>query len=148
MTIELDLSAVEISADHSRLDLTRVHQVLADSYWAKNIPLEIFERSVEHSLCYGGYWQGQQIAFARVITDQATFAYLADVFVLPEFSGQGVAKKLNRFIIDDDRIAQVRRFCLATRDAHTLYESVGFERFTDTDKDRFMQMRRVRSYSC
>lgn len=141
-----EVNDYEISSDPARLDLARIHQVLSDSYWARNIPLDVLQTSLENSLCYGVYQDDEQIGFARVVTDQATFAYLADVFVVDDRQGQGVGKALIEFILADERMAQVRRFCLATRDAHTLYESFGFERFTESDKDRFMQIRRVRQY--
>ncbi|EAR08719.1 acetyltransferase, GNAT family protein [Reinekea sp. MED297] len=137
---------LEFSTDRSRLDVSLIHRVLSDSYWAANIPLETLQTSIDHSLCYGVYQGGEQVAFARVITDQATFAYLADVFVIAERQGEGIGKALVQYILADDRMAAVRRFCLATRDAHSLYESFGFKRFTDVDKDRFMQIRRVTRY--
>lgn len=137
----------EISSDRARLDLARIHQVLSASYWAQNIPMDLLQTSIEHSLCYGVYQGDEQIGFARVVTDQATFAYLADVFVVEDRQGQGIGKALVEYILADERMAQVRRFCLATRDAHSLYEAFGFERFTDTDKDRFMQIRRVKQYT-
>ena len=139
-------SDLEFSADRGRLDVPLIHRVLADSYWAENIPLETLQTSIDHSLCYGVYQGDEQLAFARVVTDQATFAYLADVFVVSERRGEGIGKALVQFILADDRMAAVRRFCLATRDAHSLYESFGFKRFTDIDKDRFMQIRRVARY--
>ena len=76
-----------ISTDKSKLDLPLIHQFLANSYWAKSIPMEVLRRSVEHSVCFGMYDRGQQIGFARLITDFATFAYLADVFIIETYQG-------------------------------------------------------------
>lgn len=143
----VNLDEVVISDDRERLDVDLIHRELSQSYWAENIPRSLVETSIQNSLCFASYWQDAQISFARVITDQATFSYLADVFVLKEYAGQGVGKQLMRSIMDDARMQSVRRFTLATRDAHSLYEQFGFESFTEVDRSRFMQIRRVRSYS-
>src|SRR5688572_25987652 len=90
----LNLSEYEISTDQARFDVAIVHKFLSDSYWAKNIPRELVERSIRHSLCFGIFHEAKQVGFARVISDFATFAYLADVFVLPEHRGKGVSKQL------------------------------------------------------
>src|ERR1051326_236733 len=82
----------EISTDPARIDLNRVHEFLTISYWAREIPVEIVRRSIENALCFGIYCGDRQVGFARVITDRATFAYLADVFVLPEYRGRGLSK--------------------------------------------------------
>ncbi len=84
------------------------------------------EKSIDNSLCFGGYYERKQVAFARVISDYATFANLVDVIVFPEFRGRGVSKKLMKYIIEYDRLKGVRRFTLATSDAHGLYEQFGF----------------------
>lgn len=117
----------EISTDKTRLDIDLIHRFLATSYWAAEVPREIVERSIEHSLCFGAYLGGEQAGFARVISDFATFAYLADVFVTPEHRGRGVSKLLMQTILDHPDLQGLRRFVLATKDAHGLYAQFGFE---------------------
>lgn len=117
----------QISTDNQRLDLATIHGFLtADSYWAKGIPLETVERSLEHSLNFGLYKENQQIGFARVVTDYATFAYLSDVFVLEPFRGQGLSKWLLDVIVNHPQLQGLRRWQLGTRDAHGLYRQFGF----------------------
>jgi GNAT superfamily N-acetyltransferase len=115
-----------ISTDAARLDLNIIHEFLTTSYWAAGIPLDVVRRSIEHSLPFGVYHGDRQIGFARVITDYATFAYLADVFVLENYRGQGLAKWLVEVIVAHPELKGLRRWMLATRDAHTLYSKVGF----------------------
>jgi GNAT superfamily N-acetyltransferase len=118
---------MEISTDKERLDVEMIHRFLAEeSYWAKTRSLEQTRTAIEHSLCYGAYHDGRQIAFARVVSDQATFAYVGDVFVLDEFRGQGIGKRLMEAIVADPRLQNLRRWVLATRDAHGLYEQFEF----------------------
>jgi len=116
----------EISTDAARIDVTLVHRFLTDSYWAKGIPLPVVERSIRNSLCFGVYHRNQQVGFARVVTDRSTFAYLADVFVLPEFRGRGLSKWMMRCFLAHPDVQGLRRWSLATRDAHKLYEQFGF----------------------
>jgi len=119
--------ALEISNDKSRLDLAVIHRFLSEtSSWAKGISMEVVRRSVEHSLCFGGYLDGQQIAFCRVVTDCATFANLVDVFVLPEHRGQGHSKALMEAVMAHPDLQGLRRFTLSTADAHGLYAQFGF----------------------
>jgi len=126
-----------VSTDKSKIDLQEVHQFLSHSYWAENIPKEIVQKSIENSLCFGIYHLDRQIGFARVISDFATFAYLADVFILPHERGRGLSKWLMQTIIEHPKLQGLRRFTLATRDAHELYAQYGFTTF---DKpDRWMQ---------
>lgn len=115
-----------ISTDAARLDLNIIHEFLTTSYWAAGIPPDVVRRSIEHSLPFGVYHGDRQIGFARVITDYATFAYLADVFVLENYRGQGLAKWLVEVIVAHPELKGLRRWMLATRDAHTLYSKVGF----------------------
>ena len=138
-------SNVSISTDKARLDLDLIHRFLSqESYWALNIPMEVVQRSISNSLCFGMYDGTDQIGFARVITDQATFAYLADVFVLPDYRGRGLAKQLVATIADWPALQGLRRWVLATRDAHTLYTQFGF---TALDQpDLFMQRKRENPY--
>ncbi|WP_434631912.1 GNAT family N-acetyltransferase [Chromobacterium sp. CV08] len=120
--------AVEIDADPRRLDRERIYRYLSrESYWGRGVPREVFERSLAHSLCFGAYADdGQQIGFARAITDQATFAYLADVFVLDGWRGQGVGKRLVEAALAHPALRDLRRMVLATADAHGLYAQYGF----------------------
>jgi GNAT superfamily N-acetyltransferase len=115
-----------ISTDKSRLDLDVIHGFLTRSYWAAGIPRQIVEKSVEHSLCFGLYDGAEQVGFARVISDFATFAYLADVFVLESHRGRGLSKWLMERIMAHPELQGLRRWMLATRDAHGLYRRYGF----------------------
>ena len=115
-----------ISTEASRLDLRTVHNFLKTSYWAAGVPFEVVERSVENSMNFGMYSGEEQIGFARVVTDSATFAYLADVFVLEPHRGRGVGKWLMKTIFSHPDLQGLRRFMLATRDAHELYRRHGF----------------------
>jgi len=134
-----------ISTDKTRLNVPLIREFLSQqSYWAKNIPLDIVERSIANSLCFGVYQHGQQIGFARVITDQATFAYLSDVFILPEHRGKGLSKWLVQTISDWPELQGLRRWMLATRDAHSLYEQFGF-RVID-NPNFFMQRKLIETY--
>ena len=133
------LGEYEISTDRNRLDVTLIHGILQSSYWARNVPRAVVERSIEHSLCFGVFHAGGQVAFARVITDFATFAYLADVFVVPEHRRHGVATLLVRTILDHPGLQHLRRFLLATRDAHALYAKLGFQPLTNPEN--FMSLR-------
>jgi len=126
-----------ISTDKSKIDLDMVHHFLSASYWAENIPKPVVQRSIENSLCFGVYHQQDQIGFARVISDLATFAYLGDVFILPMYRNRGLAKWLMQVISEHPQLQGLRRFTLATRDAHGLYAQFGFTPF---DKpERWMQ---------
>ncbi len=116
-----------ISTDPARLDLETIHTYLSgSSYWAQGRPLEVVRRSVENSLCFGLYHRARQVGFARVITDRATFAWLADVFVLDEARGQGLGKWLVETILAHPDLQGLRRWVLATKDAHSLYSRFGF----------------------
>ena len=117
----------EISTDKSRLNIALIHQYLStESYWAKNIPFELVQKSIDGSFCFGLYTNEQQIGFARVITDFATFGYLADVFIVPEYRGKGLSKLLMENIMSHPQLQNFRRWMLATRDAHSLYRQFGF----------------------
>jgi len=120
-------SDYEISTDRRRLDIDVIHGFLARSYWSAGIPRETVQRAIDYSHCFGAYCSGRQVGFARVITDRATFAYLADVFVLEGHRGIGISKRLMRCIVDDPDLRRLRRFLLGTRDAHGLYRKFGFD---------------------
>ena len=115
-----------ISTDRARIDRRLVHDFLASSYWARGIPAEVVNRSIEHSLCFGVYQGAAQVGFARVITDEATFAYLADVFILDGHRGRGLGKWLMEAILAYPDLQGLRRWSLVTRDAHGLYTQFGF----------------------
>jgi N-acetylglutamate synthase-like GNAT family acetyltransferase len=126
-----------VSTDKSKIDVETVHHFLSRSYWAENIPLDVVRKSIENSLCFGMYHEEKLVGFARAISDFATFAYLADVFILPEERGKGLSKWLLAIILEHPQLQALRRFTLATRDAHSLYAQFGFSLF---DKpERWMQ---------
>lgn len=115
-----------ISTDPGRLDVDAVHDFLSRSYWARDIPRDVVARSIAHSLCFGLYEGPLQVGFARVITDQATYAYLADVYVLEPYRGRGLAKWMLQCILAHPDLQGLRRWSLVTRDAHELYRPFGF----------------------
>ena len=115
-----------ISTDPEKIDRALVHAFLAASYWAKGIPRETVDRSIEGALCFGLYEGDRQVGFARVITDRATFAYLADVFVVESHRGRGLAAWLMETILAHPDLQRLRRWMLLTRDAHPLYRKVGY----------------------
>ena len=124
---EITFDDFQISTDKSKLDLAFIHHYLCfESYWAKNIPLDILKAAIENSLCFGIYHEQHQIGFARLITDYATFGHLADVFVVDPYKGKGLGKKLIEFILATDCIKYFRRITLGTQDAHSLYAKFGF----------------------
>lgn len=113
--------------DPQRIDIAAVHAFLSQSYWSPGIPRGVVERAIANSLCFGVYLGAQQVGFARVVTDKATFAYLADVFILESHRGKGLSKWLMEFITGHEELQGLRRFLLATKDAHSLYTQFGFE---------------------
>jgi GNAT superfamily N-acetyltransferase len=115
-----------ISTDASMLDLEVIHGFLSRSYWAAGVPENVVRRSIENSLCFGVYRGEEQAGFARVVTDRATFAYLADVFVLEQHRGRGIGKWLVEVILSHPDLQGLRRWMLATRDAHDLYRRYAF----------------------
>jgi GNAT superfamily N-acetyltransferase len=116
-----------ISTDPSRLDLSTIHRFLRGSYWAAEIPYAVVERAVAGSLPFGVYRGSTQVGFARVITDRATFAYIADVFIEDAYRGRGLGTWLIETILDHPELQGLRRWMLVTRDAHQLYRKFGFE---------------------
>ena len=116
-----------ITTDRSRLDVPLIHNFLSEeSYWALGRSVEVVRRTIDNSLCFGVYKENEQVAFARVVTDFATFAWLADVFVVPEHRGQGLAKWLMEVILAHPDLQGFRRWVLATKDAQSLYAQFGF----------------------
>lgn len=138
------MSHFECSFDKSRLDVAGVHAFLSTAYWSPGIPLETLARAIENSLCIGGYTDGRQIAFARLVTDRATFAYLADVFVLPAFRGRGFSYRLIEALMSHPDVQGLRRMLLVTRDAHGLYAKFGFAPLGAPD--RFMERHNPDAY--
>jgi GNAT superfamily N-acetyltransferase len=127
-----------ISTDKRRLDSDVIHEFLTRCYWAAGISREIVARSIENSLCFGIYRNDQQVGFARVISDYATFAYVADVFVLEAFRGKGLSKLLIRCIVEHPDLQGLRRWVLGTKDAHALYAQFGFTPLGSPE--RFMEL--------
>ncbi len=115
-----------ISTDRRRIDLEMVHGFLTAAYWSTGIPREVIEQAIEQSLVFGLYEGDNQIGLARVVTDSATFAYVCDVFVLPQHRGQGLGVWLMETVVGHPSLREIRRWMLLTRDAHNLYRRVGF----------------------
>jgi len=119
--------AFEISTERARLDLGLIHSFLIEeSYWARERTLEQTRTAIENSICFGVYDGERQVAFARVVSDKATFAYIGDVFVVEGYRGRGVSKMLMQYIVEHPELQGLRRWILATRDAHGLYEQFEF----------------------
>jgi GNAT superfamily N-acetyltransferase len=126
---------MEISTDRARLDLDLIHRFLAEeSYWARGRLREVTERAIAGSLCFGAYDGGAQVGFARVVTDGATFGFLADVFVITSARGAGVGKALVAAVVAHPDVRGLARLTLATHDAHELYARFGFTPFDDGDR--------------
>ncbi len=126
MHYEATHSEFTISTDPQRLDLAVIHGFLATTYWARQRPRATMEEAIRHSLCFGLYRGTAQVGFARAITDYATFAYMADVFILPEYRGRGLGKWLVQTMLDHPELRTLRRWSLLTQDAHGLYAKCGF----------------------
>jgi len=123
-----------LSTDSARVDFEYVHSFLSkESYWAKSITKQRLRRGIENSLCFSAFYEGKQVAFARVVTDYAVFAYLCDVFVDPAHRDRGVGKWLVRSIVSHPELQELRRWVLGTRDAHGLYAQNGFTSLKSPD---------------
>jgi GNAT superfamily N-acetyltransferase len=134
-----------LSTDPVLLDVSLIHAFLSEqSYWAPGIPREVVERSLKNSLCFGLFRESQQIGFARVVTDRATFAWLGDVFVIDAFRGQGLGKWMVRALLGHPDLQGLRRILLGTRDAHNLYARFGFTPLADPS--RFLEIHRPNLY--
>jgi len=134
-----------VSTDPRRLDLGLVHQFLTNCYWAKGIPREVVERSIQHALCFGIYdGSGAQVGFARVVSDFSTVAYLGDVFVLESHRGRGLGKWMMQCILAHPALEGMRRWILVTRDAHGLYKQFGFTALQSAE--RYMELHRPDVY--
>jgi len=138
------MSHFECSFDTSRLDVEAIHAFLASTYWSPGIPRQTVERAIANSLCIGGYIDGRQVAFARMVTDRATFAYLADVFVVPLHRGKGLSRLLLEALMSHPDVQGLRRMLLVTRDAHGLYAKFDFNALAAPD--RFMERHNPDAY--
>jgi GNAT superfamily N-acetyltransferase len=150
MVVENRRGEFLISTDPARLDLNVIHEFLTNCYWAKGIPRDLVARSIEHALCFGVYDGNRaQVAFARVISDFATIAYIGDVFVLETFRGRGLGKWLMECIMSHPALQNLRRWILTTRDAHGLYSQLGFtpvkapERFMEINRPDVYEIRKT-----
>jgi GNAT superfamily N-acetyltransferase len=123
---ETEPHAYEYSSERSRMDLDTIHGYLVQSYWSPGIDREVVARAMANSVCFGAFHEGRQVGFGRVVTDHATFAWLADVFVLEEHRGRGISKRLLQHVLAYPSLRTLRRVMLATRDAHGLYAQFGF----------------------
>lgn len=128
-----------ISSDPEDLDRDLIHAIISNAYWAKGRPREVMDRAIDHSSCFGMYCGAEQVGFARVISDRATFAYLADVFILPEHRGKGLGVWLVETVLADPRLKGARKWMLATADAHELYRRFGFTALGDPGKMMVME---------
>ena len=116
-----------ITTDKRSLDLNAIHAFLSQTYWSPGVPMAVVEKAIENSLAFGILYGQEQVGFARVVTDKATFAYLADVYVLEAHRGKGLSKRLIREILAHEELQVLRRFLLATKDAHGLSAQFGFK---------------------
>lgn len=134
--------AIEVSSDPARLDRHLVHHFLSrESYWALGVARETVERAIDGSIPFGLYDNGAQVGFARAVTDGATFAWIADVFVLRSHRGRGVGRRLVEAVLDHPQVARARNVLLATADAHGLYREHGFAPLAQPD--RYLNFRRA-----
>ncbi len=127
--MELQVGEYTVSTDKTKLELDVIHGFLFTCYWSKGVPREVVARSLEHSLCFGVYKGREQVGLARVVTDYATFVYVADVFVLEVHRGRGLSVALMDAVVNHPDLAGVRTWLLLTSDAHGLYRKFGFEVF-------------------
>jgi predicted GNAT family acetyltransferase len=127
------LKKFEISTDSARIDRDMVYDFISTSYWGKGRSRALVETALNNSLCFSGFIDDKQVAFGRVLTDKAVFGYVADVFVLPEYRGKGYAAELLKAMLHHPDIKNLQLTMLATRDAHGLYEKLGFRRCPGSD---------------
>ena len=145
--VVMEMGRFLISTDRSKLDVDVIHRFLARSYWAEGIPRETVVRSIENSLCFGVYDNARQIGFARVISDFATYAYLADVFILEPYRERGLGKELMASIMAHPDLQGLRRWSLGTRDAQGLYAQFGFRPVVNTRSRTVMEIADPEIYS-
>ena len=123
-----------ISTDKNKIDVDYVHSFLSQSYWSPGAPISVVKKAMKGSLCFGVYFRNRQIGYARMVTDKATFAYLADVFIDEDHRGKGLAKWLVEMILAHPQLRGLRRILLATKDAHKLYEQCGFTAINNPER--------------
>ena len=138
--VVMEMGRFLISTDRSKLDVDVIHRFLARSYWAEGIPRETVERSIENSLCFGVYDNARQIGFARVISDFATYGYVADVLILEPYRERGLGKELMASIMAHPDLQGLRRWSLGTRDAQGLYAQFGFKPVVNTRARTVMEI--------
>lgn len=139
------MSTYSIRTGYENMDIPAIHRYLStESYWAAGIPPETVEQSLRHSFCAGVFRGNEQVGFARLVTDYATFAYLADVYILEAHRGKGLSKMLMQHLMDLEWVRKLRRMMLVTQDAHSLYSRFGFH--TPEFPERVMEKRGVRGY--
>ena len=137
---------LHLSSDKQALDIDMIYAFLRDhAYWSKGIPRVAVERAIDGSVCFGAYIEGRQVAFARLVTDMATFAYLCDVFVLHDYRKRGYGQALMRHILDSEWTKSLRRIVLVTSDAHELYRPHGFRALASPEK--YMEIARPDIYA-
>jgi GNAT superfamily N-acetyltransferase len=134
LPFETRLGEYLISTDRGKLDVAAIHAYLTDCYWSPGIPLAIVEKAIRGSLCFGLYHGANQVGLARVITDGATYAYLCDVYILEQHRGHDLGKWLMKTVMSHPALQGLRRFTLATRDAHGLYRQFGFQPLADPER--------------
>ena len=120
------MSEVELSFDRARIDVEAAHAFLSKSSWARDIPIATLRKALENSLCIAAFVDRQQVGVARAVTDYATFAYIADVYVLDAHRGRGISRQMIAAVLAHPQMQGLRRLMLVTRDAHGLYEKFGF----------------------
>lgn len=133
-----------VSTDPDRLDIPAIHAYLSNSYWSPGIPIDVVQRAISGSLCFGLFHHSNQIGFARVISDRATFAYLCDVYVLDDYQKQGLGEWLMEVVVAHPDLQGLRRFVLVTRDAHGLYQRFGFRPLARPEG--YMEIHRPNAY--
>jgi GNAT superfamily N-acetyltransferase len=131
---DITSGSYSLTADRRRIDVDAVHAFLTRCFWAGGISKELVAKSIEHSLCFGVFDGQAQIAFARVVTDYSTYAYLCDVYLLEAYRGRGLGKWMMEFVMDHPGLQGLRRFQLVTRDAHGLYSRFGFKLVEDPER--------------
>lgn len=139
------VSVITIDTMQSRLDIDFIHEFLRHSYWAEDVPRSVVAKSIEHSLCFGVYDGDEQIGFARVISDFATYAYMADVFIVEEHRGKGHGRTLVQAIMSHPDLQGLKRWQLATKDAQGLYAKFGFTPLATPE--RWMEIRKPQPYT-
>ena len=125
---------IELDDDKRRLQVERIHRWLASSYWSPGIERALVERAIAGSHCLGAYRDGEQLGYARMITDHATFAWLADVWIDEGARGQGLGRRMVNWFVEHPRFAGIRRIALVTADAHGVYKNIGFEPLIRTER--------------